>query len=80
MFYLLSGAKYIQTAKGGTMLLYDGYKYSRNYQKGVRVSWKCNKSRCIARISSVGNQIIAFKNLHNHGKGSHIRWTQNRPM
>ncbi|XP_037297048.1 uncharacterized protein LOC119190095 [Manduca sexta] len=36
------------------MLIFRGNKYSRNYKNGNKVSWKCNKVGCNARVTSYG--------------------------
>ncbi|CAH2040310.1 unnamed protein product, partial [Iphiclides podalirius] len=48
------------------MLVYGGMKFSKNYQNGDRISWKCNKAACIARVNTVGNQLVFTRNYHNH--------------
>ncbi|CAD0200286.1 unnamed protein product [Chrysodeixis includens] len=59
-------AQFVTTSKGTTILLYNGRRYSKNYQNRGRVSWRCNKPGCMARISTLNDEILTTKNEHNH--------------
>ncbi|CAG9787357.1 unnamed protein product [Diatraea saccharalis] len=51
------------TNKGKVMLIHNGERYWKNYQNGDRVSWICcNRRSCNARVTTVGADVVAFKN------------------
>lgn len=61
----ISPTVYVST-KGTLRLLYDGINFSKNYQNGNRISWRCNKVGCLARVTKIHGHIVGFKNGHNH--------------
>lgn len=59
--------KLVYTRKGSLALMVDGYAFSkvRNGEKG-RVFWRCVKSSCKARLSTIDSEIKSYKKEHNH--------------
>ncbi|PZC76983.1 hypothetical protein B5X24_HaOG203934 [Helicoverpa armigera] len=53
----LQDSRFLRTNKGTTMLLYNGLRYSRNYQNRDKVSYRCNKGGCLARVTTFNNRI-----------------------
>lgn len=59
--------KLAYTRKGSLALLVDGFAFSkvRDGKKG-RVFWRCVKTKCKARLSTVDNGIVFYRNEHDH--------------
>lgn len=61
--------KFAYTRKGSLALMVDGYAFSkvRDGKKG-RAFWRCVKSKCKARLSTVDNviQCNSYRNEHMH--------------
>ncbi|XP_049784236.1 longitudinals lacking protein, isoforms H/M/V-like isoform X5 [Schistocerca cancellata] len=60
--------QYTISAKGRTQLVYNGFIYNADSQRGDRVSWRCVKYQrgCRGRCVTVNNEIESIQSTHNH--------------
>ena len=58
--------KYYNSNKGGRKLLYKGYIYTRNRERGQTSYWICEqRSQCLGRLT-IRNGIVTKENVHSH--------------
>ncbi|KAL0881503.1 hypothetical protein ABMA27_001354 [Loxostege sticticalis] len=62
--------KFIQSQKGNLMLVYKGYRYSKQSVRGLKTRWHCSSQhkRCSAVLFTVDDEIISLRSHHNHPK------------
>ncbi|KAJ8877875.1 hypothetical protein PR048_022334 [Dryococelus australis] len=69
---VFGSALFIQTVRGTKQLIYEGYIYCKDYCRQNKVFWKCvncdqKKTKCRARVSTVGSFVFVNFAEHNHG-------------
>ena len=65
-----------ETPKGGRALLSGRYRYLR-IRKGIegREFWRCCLRTCVARATTVGNQLEAVRGEYNHAPKEKVQAT-----
>ena len=59
--------KYAYTRRGGLALLWNGYfHYKVRGEHTGRVFWRCVKSSCKVRLSTVNDKIVGCRGEHDH--------------
>lgn len=58
--------EYIKLSRGGTVLLYEGFRYQIN-RRGTndRIFWRCHDRQCKDRLSTQNDQVLS-STPHNH--------------
>jgi hypothetical protein len=58
--------EYMKWFRGGTVLLYEGFRYQIN-RRGTndRIFWKCHDRQCKDRLSTQNDQVLS-STPHNH--------------
>ena len=65
---LIMEAEFITTTRGGTALVYQGYKYYK-IRSGVdgKTFWRCaHRKRCPARATTLDNNVQSMNENHDH--------------
>lgn len=77
IFSLISEVEFVNSIRGGTCLILDGYKYNKHYTRGDKTRWRCSYSyacKCAAYVFTEDNKIYK-----RHGEHSHPRTESNAP-
>lgn len=59
-------SEYIKSQKNGIILCYEGYKYRKDKQHALSVSWRCTTRGCKGRLL-VKNDVKQVTTDHSHG-------------
>ncbi|CAH2267919.1 jg8381 [Pararge aegeria aegeria] len=66
------GAPFFEvTTRGNAVLVWGGYRFGKQREQGSKTRWACtkhNSSLCTAYLTTVDNQIVLYRNIHNHEK------------
>ena len=57
--------EYFKTQKGGTGLIYDGFKYVVNRKTTSKTFWRCSDRKCLGRVTTEGSTVkITAEHCH----------------
>ncbi|XP_071092946.1 uncharacterized protein [Haliotis cracherodii] len=69
----LQNVKYIFPQRGCAQVLFNGYRHTKNEERQTCIHWKCVKTTCKGKVTTVGN-ILRNSTEHNHPDNVVVNW------